>query len=126
MCEVLGEIPDEKMNEMMPIRKRDIVDIFGDTKQEEWTEILEHLKEHGPSQTLELIFDFYERYSPLDAWSNYLLACSHFTEEDLNICPTNRGTRRQLERRIAKLIKQRGKDPHTAMNQFLYNNRNLK
>ena len=60
----------------------------------------------------------------MDAWSNYLLACSHFESTDLD-GPKNRAARRRLELKVKKLVKARKSDPHTNINQFMYNNQNL-
>jgi hypothetical protein len=58
-------------------------------------------------------------------WINFNIACSHFSKEELNE-PTNRHAKRQLQTKIIKLLKQRKADPNKPINQFLYDNRNIK
>ena len=92
----------------------------------DWIMVKEYLVENGPVKGLEKVFEYYEMKNPkMDPWVNYLLACSHFTEEELNGTPMNRAYRRRLESKIAKLMKMRGKDKNTSLHQFLYDNRNV-
>ena len=92
----------------------------------EWLDILDNIAEHGPAKSLDMIFDYYEvKNKRFDSYVNFLLACSHFTTEELEGTPNNRAYRRRLEQKAIKLMKLRKKDSNTNMNQFLYNNRNV-
>jgi len=92
----------------------------------EWLDILDNIAEHGPAKSLDMIFDYYEmKNKRFDSYVNFLLACSHFTTEELEGTPNNRAYRRRLEQKAIKLMKLRKKDPTTNINQFLYNNRNM-
>ena len=92
----------------------------------EWLDILDNIAEHGPAKSLDMIFDYYEiKNKRFDSYVNFLLACSHFTTEELEGTPNNRAYRRRLEQKAIKLMKLRKKDSNTNMNQFLYNNRNI-
>ena len=92
----------------------------------EWLDILDNIAEHGPAKSLDMIFDYYEmKNKRFDSYVNFLLACSHFTAEELEGTPVNRAYYRRLEQKAIKLMKLRKKDSNTNMNQFLYNNRNI-
>jgi hypothetical protein len=85
-----------------------------------WLDIREALMEGGPAKGLPMIFDYYcERNPSMDAYTNYLLACSHFTTEELEM-PTSKGARRRLELRIKKAVKKH-KGPMN-INKFYYEN----
>jgi hypothetical protein len=117
-----------------PIKRKDNIDIWSlvsnideDGNNLEWMAIIDYLNENGNvSKGLEMIYDFYQNKNPnMGSWMNYLLACSHFSEEELGL-PCNRYGRKALERKCAKLIKARKADPHSNINQFMYNNQNIK
>ena len=73
-----------------------------------------------------MIFDYYEmKNKRFDSYLNFLLACSHFTTEELEGTPVNRAYYRRLEQKAIKLMKLRKKDPTTNINQFFCNNRNI-
>ena len=85
-----------------------------------WLDIREALMEGGPAKGLPLIFDYYCEHNPsMDTYMNFLLACSHFTKEELEM-PTTKGARRRLELKMKKLMKkQKGPINHR---QFYYEN----
>ena len=92
----------------------------------DWIEARDYLIEHGPGKALEKFFDYYEKHNDkMSSWCNYLLACHHFTEEELEGTPINRAYRRRLAIKVQKLMKKREKDPFTPMNQFLHDNKNI-
>ena len=84
-----------------------------------WLDILEELTEGGPAKALPMIYEYYmERNPNMDSYMNYLLACSHFTKEELGD-PTTKGARRRLELRIKKAIK-KNKGPIQNFRQFYH------
>ena len=93
----------------------------------DWLDIKNVLLEDeqkGVGKALPMIFDYYrQRCEKMDDWCLYLLACSHFTPKELGD-PYNRASRRGLEAKVKKLMKERGKHPHMNVNQFLYENHN--
>ena len=89
----------------------------------DWLEVREYLCEHGAGKGLEKVFSYYEQHNPyMGSWENFLLACSHFSLEDLEGCAINRRYRRNLELKIKKLIKKRESDKNTPIQEFLYKN----
>ena len=64
-----------------------------------WYEVCQALQQHGV-QAIDQLFDYFQQYNP---WVNYLLACSYFTEDELQF-PTNRQSRRKLELKVRKLL----------------------
>ena len=65
--------------------------------------ILDNLAEHGPAKTLDMIFDYYAmQNSRFDSYVNLLLACSHFTTEELEGTHINRAYYRRLEQKVIK------------------------
>ena len=110
---------------------RDVFKLLSDTDPEtglkfDWIDIRDQLVNGAsPGDVLPLIFDYYMEHNPrMDAWCNYLLACSHFTHDELN-GHQNRTARRKLEVKVKKLLKARSRKPHQEINQFMYENRNL-
>ena len=92
----------------------------------DWLEVRDYLCEHGAAKGLEKVFDYYQMKNPrMEAYVNYLLACSHFTEEELEGTPINRAYRRRLETKVKKLLKKRESDKHTPIHQFLHDNKNI-
>ena len=92
----------------------------------EWLDILDNIAEHGPAKSLDMIFDYYEmKNKRFDSYVNFLLACSHFTTEELEGTPVNRAYYRRLEQKAIKLMNVRQKDSNTDNNQFHYNDRNI-
>ena len=91
-----------------------------------WLEIRERLSNgEQPINILPYIFDYYqEKNCYMDAWSNYLLACSHFDPIDLG-GPKNRSARKLLELKVKKLVKARAKDTHSNIHQFMFKNRDI-
>ena len=93
----------------------------------DWLDIKNVLLEDeqkGVGKALPMIFDYYrQRCEKMDDWCLYLLACSHFTPKELGD-PYNRASRRGLEAKVKKLMKERGKHLHMNVNQFLYENHN--
>lgn len=87
-----------------------------------WLDIREALMEQGPAKVLGQIYDYYQDRNPsMDSWMNYLLACSHFTKEELGD-PIGKGARRRLELRIKKAVK-KNKGPVQNYRQFYYENK---
>ena len=87
----------------------------------DFIQIREYICQHGPAKGLEPLYEYYlNKFHKLDAWSVYLLACSHFTLEELEGTPINRSYRRRLEQKVKKLMKAREKDKLTPYNEFLY------
>ena len=81
---------------------------------DEWNEVKKKVIEKGVN-ALEDLFDFHLKYtSYFDDWTNYLLACSYFTPQELGF-ETNRTIRKQLEFKVKRLMKERAKNPHTNM-----------
>lgn len=70
-----------------------------------WLEIRDTLMNEGVAKALPLIFQYYlQEAKGFDPYSVYLLACSHFSKEELGD-PANRNARRRLELKIRKLLK---------------------
>ena len=68
-----------------------------------WYEVCQALQQHGV-QAIDQLFDYFQQYNHnFDPWVNYLLACSYFTEDELQF-PTNRQSRRKLELKVRKLL----------------------
>lgn len=125
---------DEKLNISDPPsapmasddEKRDAWSLLSDVEPSSglayaWLDIREALVEFGPAKALPMIFDYYcERNNAMDAYMNYLLACSHFTKEELGD-PTTKGARRRLELRMKKVLK-KNKGPVQNVKQFYYEN----
>ncbi len=90
----------------------------------DWLEIREMLVSGIPvGKVLPLMFDYYESNNPaMSSWSNYLLACSHFTEHELNDGQANKAYRRKLEVKVKRLIRARKQDQHTNIHDFVYKN----
>jgi hypothetical protein len=87
-----------------------------------WLDVREALMKDGPAQALGQIYDYYQERNPsMDSWMNYLLACSHFTKEELGD-PVGKGARRRLELRIKKAMK-KNKGPVQNYRQFYYENK---
>jgi hypothetical protein len=110
---------------------RDVFKLLSDTDPDtglkfDWIDIRDQLiNGASPGDVLPLIFDYYMQHNQkMDAWCNYLLACSHFTHQELN-GNQNRAARRKLELKVKKLLKARSLNPHQQINQFMYENRNL-
>jgi hypothetical protein len=83
-----------------------------------WHYVKERLDEDGV-QALDILFDYYQEFNPyFDAWINYLLACSYFTDKELNF-PTNRQTRKALKHRVEKIMKNVIDKDAMTMSQFL-------
>jgi hypothetical protein len=105
-------------------QKRDAWSLMSDVDPESglpyaWLDIREALIEGGPAKALPMIFDYYcERNPYMDSYTNYLLACSHFTKEELEM-PNSKGARRRLELRIKKAVK-KNKGPIQNYRQFYY------
>ena len=92
----------------------------------DFLQVREYICENGPAKGLEPLYEYYlSKFHKLDPWSVYLLACSHFTMEDLEGTPINRSYRRRLEAKVKKLMKLREKDKTTPFNEFLYKNKNV-
>ena len=86
-----------------------------------WLDVREALMEGGPAKALPHIYAYYQERNPqMDSYMNYLLACSHFTKEELGD-PTTKGARRRLELRIKKALK-KNKGPVQNVRQFYYEN----
>ena len=111
------------------IGKYDALKIINTTDHEsglsyDWLEVRDQVVLHGV-KALRHLFEYYERNNPhFDSQLNYMCACSHFSAEDLEL-PTNRSTRRSLEKRIERLIKLRAKNPTETMQAFLRNNASI-
>ena len=87
-----------------------------------WLDIREVLMSDGPSKALPMIYDYYmEEGNRLDPYTNFLLACSHFTSEELGD-PVTKSAKRRLELRLRKLLKKRAKNPHESFNKFCRDN----
>ena len=92
----------------------------------DFLQVREYICENGPAKGLEPLYEYYlNKFHKLDPWSVYLLACSHFTMEDLEGTAINRSYRRRLEAKVKKLMKLREKDKTTPFNEFLYENKNI-
>ena len=132
MSELTVEIEqefDEKLDLGVPSapkasdqEKRDAWQLLSDTDPTTglpyaWLDILEVLTEGGPAKALPLIFSYYQERNPgMDDYMLYLLACSHFTKEELGD-PVTKGARRRLELRIKKAVK-KNKGPVSNFRQF--------
>ena len=128
----MTEINDNK--DAIDMKQTDYTDawkMFSNTDPEtgldyDWLEIRKVLTEdekEGVGRALPMIYDYYkEKCEKLDDWCLYLLACSHFTPKELGD-PYNRASRRTLENKVKKLMKERSKNPHMNINQFLYENK---
>ena len=83
-----------------------------------WHYVKAQLNEHGV-QALNLLFDYYQEFNPyFDPWVNYLLACSYFTEKELDF-PTSRQTRKALKYRVEKIMNNIKDADALTMNQFI-------
>jgi hypothetical protein len=81
-----------------------------------WYYVVEQMEQDGPG-ALDLLFEYYQEFnSHFDPWLNYLLACSYFSDRELNF-PENRRARRYLEQKVQKLLKKCKKD--ISINEFL-------
>ena len=118
---------DEKMNlapKASDEEKRDAWSLLSDVDPASgmpyaWLDILEVLAEGGPAKALPHIYDYYCEINPLmDSYMNYLLACSHFTKEELGD-PVTKGARRRLELRLKKAVK-KNKGPVQNIRQFYH------
>ena len=89
----------------------------------EFLEVRDYICEHGASKGLEKLFQYYmKKCEKFDPWTTYLLACSHFTLEELEGTAINRNYRRRLEQKVTKLMKAREKDKSSSFHEFLRKN----
>ena len=90
----------------------------------EWLKIRDRLvKENNiyPG-AIDDIFHYYEAHNEkFDSWTNYLLACSIFTDKELNL-PTCKKEREKLEKKIKQLLRKRDKNPDENLHEFLRKN----
>lgn len=125
----MSELPTQEVK-TPPLEDKEIWKILSNEDPDtglpiDWIEARDYLIEHGPGKALEKFFDYYELHNPrMDSWCNYLLACSHFTAEELD-GQQNRAYRRRLEIKVKKLLKKRQTDKHVPMHQFLYENQQI-
>ena len=70
----------------------------------DWSEIMKRLDDEGLYPNfLEDIFNFYEDLHPhFDSYTNFMLSCSHFTDEELKLPKT--GLNRLL-RKVKRILK---------------------
>ena len=89
----------------------------------EWLKIRDRLVKEGvyPNSVTD-IFQYYEKHNEkFDSWTNYLLACSIFTDKELNL-PTCKKERVHLEKKIKQLLRKRDKNPDENLHEFLRKN----
>jgi hypothetical protein len=89
-----------------------------------WLDIRDRLcNGEKPIDVLPAIFYYYEEKNPrMDHWLNYLLACNHFTKEEIG-GPQHRQARKRLEAAVKKLMKGKAQKPGMNMHQYLYENK---
>lgn len=114
--------PAPKANDFTEDEKKNAWSLLSDRDPETglkytWLEIRETLVNDGVDKALPLIFEYYLREAKgFDPYSVYLLACSHFTKEELGD-PINKGAKRRLELKIRRLLK---KEKNAETNPFKF------
>lgn len=84
----------------------------------DWLTIRDVLMNEGVAKGLPMIFEYYNTVNTrMDPYINYMLACSHFTSEELGD-PQTRTARKKLQQQVKKLIKKRAEHPHENIFKF--------
>jgi hypothetical protein len=90
----------------------------------DWLEVRDELCIHGV-KALPLVFDYYQNHSNnFDSWTNFLFACSHFTDAELDL-GGNRSMRRIMTMKLKKLLALRSKNQNQNIHQFLRENKKI-
>ena len=81
----------------------------------DWIELMEKLDTIGLYDGyLNDVFDFYEDLHPhFDSYTNFLLACSHFSDEELKLKTANKS---KLLRKVKRILANTGKKDSEIMN----------
>ena len=108
-----GHIEDVKPSEFDAFRMLNNTDEKGITY--DWIELMNKLDDEGLYENfLNDIFDFYEDLHPhFDSYTNFLLACSHFTDEELKMKTANKS---KLLRKVKRILANTGKKDSEIMN----------
>ncbi len=101
--------------------QRQLLRLTSDTDEKgipwDWFDVVDELKEHGVL-AIESLFDYYETYNThFDSWTNYLLTCSHFSEQELGY-PTSKKAKLKLQKKVNQLMRNARKNPHLTTSQL--------
>ena len=88
-----------------------------------WLDIREVLMTQGVASALPLMFEYYlDVNGAMDPYMNYMIACSHFTPEELGH-PATKNARRRLQLKMRKLLAK--KKDSDGLHRFMQENGRL-
>jgi hypothetical protein len=86
-----------------------------------WYDVRNKMMEKGVGALNDVFYYYQEHNHFFDPWINYLSACSHFDEEELN-GKNNRQYRKQVEWKVKQLMKKQSEQPNKHMYQIMREN----